>query len=60
MENSRLKICVASVIFKKLAKVNNHPIGENSPNLATLISSNLHADLFFTIVLELICTYAVD
>jgi hypothetical protein len=26
-----------SVIFKKLPKVNNHLLGENSPNLVTLI-----------------------
>jgi hypothetical protein len=24
-------------VFKKLPKVNNHPIGENSPNLVTLV-----------------------
>jgi hypothetical protein len=27
----------ASVIFKLLAKVNNHPMGKNSPNLVTLV-----------------------
>jgi hypothetical protein len=27
---------VTSVIFKKLPKVNNYPLGENSPNLVTL------------------------
>jgi hypothetical protein len=31
------KIWPTSVICKKQPKVNNHPIGENSPNLATLI-----------------------
>jgi hypothetical protein len=30
------KIRATSVIIKKLPKVNNHPIGENSPNLVTL------------------------
>jgi hypothetical protein len=30
---------VAFVIFKKLPKVNNHPLGEFSPNLVTLIGS---------------------
>jgi hypothetical protein len=25
-----------SVIFKKLPKANNHPLGENDPNLVTL------------------------
>jgi hypothetical protein len=29
------------VIFKKLPKVKNHPIGKNSPNLVTLVSSLL-------------------
>jgi hypothetical protein len=28
-----------SVIFKQLAKENNHPLGENSPYLVTLINS---------------------
>jgi hypothetical protein len=27
-----------SVVFNKLSKVNNHPMGENSPNLVTLCS----------------------
>jgi hypothetical protein len=30
------KMWVTSVIFKKLPKVNNYPLGENSPNLVTL------------------------
>jgi hypothetical protein len=30
------KIWATSVIFKKTPKVNNRPIGENSPNLVTL------------------------
>jgi hypothetical protein len=29
-------MCVSPVIEKYLAKVNNRPIGENSPNLVTL------------------------
>jgi hypothetical protein len=29
-------IWATSVIFKRLSKVNNHPIGEKSPNLVTL------------------------
>jgi hypothetical protein len=28
-----------SIIFKKLPKVNNHLLGENSPNLVTLLGS---------------------
>jgi hypothetical protein len=31
-----------SIIFKKLPKVNNRPLGENSPNLATLSGSRGH------------------
>jgi hypothetical protein len=31
---------VRSEIFEKLPKVNNRPMGENSPNLATLAGSN--------------------
>jgi hypothetical protein len=30
-----------SVIFKQLPKVNNRPMGENSPNLATLAATLL-------------------
>jgi hypothetical protein len=26
-----------SIIFEKLSKANRHPIGENSPNLVTLL-----------------------
>jgi hypothetical protein len=33
------KIGASSVIFKKMPKVNNHPMGEYSPNLVTLIGS---------------------
>jgi hypothetical protein len=29
-----------SAIFNKLPKANNHPLGENSPNLVTLTGSN--------------------
>jgi hypothetical protein len=37
------KICATSVISQKLPKPkpNNLPIGENSPNLVTLISANI-------------------
>jgi hypothetical protein len=37
---SSLKLRAISVIFKKLPKVNNHPMGENSPNLVTLLGPN--------------------
>jgi hypothetical protein len=30
-----------SVILKILVKVNNHPMGENSPNLVTLVGNTL-------------------
>jgi hypothetical protein len=34
-----------SVIFEKLPKKeNNRPLGENSPNLVTLIEMELHAE----------------
>jgi hypothetical protein len=36
------KICSTSVIFKKLPKVNDRPIGENSPNLVTLFLGQLY------------------
>jgi hypothetical protein len=36
MEKSCPKIWDSSFFFKKLAKVNNHPIGVNSPNPVTL------------------------
>jgi hypothetical protein len=33
------EICASSVIFEKLPNANNHPIGENSPNLVTLFGT---------------------
>jgi hypothetical protein len=30
---------VTSIIFGKLAKESNHPLGENSPNLVTLVAA---------------------
>jgi hypothetical protein len=35
-EDSSPKLCGISAIFKPLPKVNNHLLGENSPNLVTL------------------------
>jgi hypothetical protein len=32
-------MCATSVIFKPMPKVNNHPLGENSPNLVTLFAA---------------------
>jgi hypothetical protein len=32
-------MCTTSVIFKLLSKVNNHPLGENLPNLVTLLKN---------------------
>jgi hypothetical protein len=36
MEKSGARICSISATFKKLLRLNNRPIGENSPNLVTL------------------------
>jgi hypothetical protein len=33
-----------SVIYKKLPKVNSRPLGENSPNLVTLLASKIVAE----------------
>jgi hypothetical protein len=35
-EKSSPEMCATLVIFKPLSKVNNHPLGENSPNLVIL------------------------
>jgi hypothetical protein len=37
-----------SVIFGKLPKVNNRPLGENSPNLITLESAKKLGAAFFS------------
>jgi hypothetical protein len=34
------KLRAISVIFQKLPKANNRPLGENSPNLVTLLNTN--------------------
>jgi hypothetical protein len=47
MEKCRPKIWAWSVTFRKLPKVNNFPMGENSPNLITLFS-NLDFCIFNT------------
>jgi hypothetical protein len=36
MQQSSPEMRGTSVILKTLTKVNNHPLGENSPNLVTL------------------------
>jgi hypothetical protein len=33
-----LKFCATSLIFKTIPKVNSYPIGENPPNLVTLVA----------------------
>jgi hypothetical protein len=33
------KMLATSLIFKKLSKVNNHSVGEYSPNLVTLFTN---------------------
>jgi hypothetical protein len=38
VEKSSQKIWATLEIFKKVPKENNHPTGENSPNLVTLIT----------------------
>jgi hypothetical protein len=40
-ENSSPTIWATSIIFVKMAKVNRHPIGKNSPNLVALRESNI-------------------
>jgi hypothetical protein len=37
VEKSSPTICATSVVFNKLAKENNRPVGENLPNLVTLM-----------------------
>jgi hypothetical protein len=39
IEKSSPEILATFVIFKKLSKENNHPLGENSPNLVTLAAA---------------------
>jgi hypothetical protein len=39
VDKSSPKIKAASEIFKKVAQVNNRPLGENYPNLVTLDSA---------------------
>jgi hypothetical protein len=61
VEKSRPNIWGISAIFKKLPKENNHPVGEISPNLVTLLASFylLHA-LWHgrPLYVEYICTVA--
>jgi hypothetical protein len=62
VEKSRQTIWAISVLFIKQPKVNNDPIGENSPNLSTLITVviavsliklvNLHVHAIEILVLE--------
>jgi hypothetical protein len=37
VEKSSQKMRATFLVFKTLPKVNNHPMGENSPNLVTLL-----------------------
>jgi hypothetical protein len=39
------KISATSVILILLLKVNNHPLGENSPNLVTLLALSLYLEV---------------
>jgi hypothetical protein len=36
VEKSSPEMCASSGSFKPMPKVNNYPLGENSPNLVTL------------------------
>jgi hypothetical protein len=45
MVKSSPQIRATSLLFQKIAKVNNRPLGENSPNLVTLIGSTKSANL---------------
>jgi hypothetical protein len=40
-KNTTFSLKFAQTIFEKLPKVNNHPLGENSPNLVTLFMDSL-------------------
>jgi hypothetical protein len=42
---NRIHMWDTSVIFKELPKVNNHPFGENLPNLAILDAKRSPSDL---------------
>jgi hypothetical protein len=41
MEGSRPHFLATSAISKKWPKVNNHPMGEDSPKLVTLTGNNV-------------------
>jgi hypothetical protein len=41
VERSSPRIFATSVIVKNMPKENNHKIGENSPNLVTLLKSSI-------------------
>jgi hypothetical protein len=42
VEKSSREICATFVFFKQQPKVNNRPMGENSPNPVTLIRAEPH------------------
>jgi hypothetical protein len=42
-----------SVIFKYLSKINNHPLGEKSPNLVTLAAIDLQVSILRLLNLQL-------
>jgi hypothetical protein len=42
-KQTQVPICATSVIFIKLPKENNRPIGENSPNLVTLTTTSVES-----------------
>jgi hypothetical protein len=55
VEKTGWKIWATSVIFKKLPKVNNHPMGEIGPNLVTMVPGCEVLYLFLLFVL--LCMY---
>jgi hypothetical protein len=46
VEKGSPKMWAASEIFIKIPKVNNHPLGANSPNLVTLFATKTASSSF--------------
>jgi hypothetical protein len=47
-------MCATLVLFKNLPNVNNHPMGENSPNLVTLTLQSTDANELLRCVLNIV------
>jgi hypothetical protein len=52
MEKRMAKMRTTFVIFRKLPKENNHPFGENSPNLVTLLPNKAFSQKTFFFILS--------